>query len=181
MRTSKLIILPKTLTLVGMMGVGKTSIGRKLAKQLGVQFKDSDQEVETAAGQTVANIFAWYGEQAFRDTERRIVSRLLTEERPHILSTGVEAFIMPETRKIIKENSYSIWLKASVDTILPRVERRTHRPQLEKGDKKEILKNLIESYNPIYAEADIHIDCDDQAPDLTVDKIIEELAERFWK
>lgn len=180
MRTSKLIILPKTLTLVGMMGVGKTSIGRKLSKQLGVQFKDSDQEVEVAAGQTVANIFAWYGEQAFRDTERRIVSRLLTE-RPHVLSTGVEAFIMPETRKIIKENSYSIWLKASVDTILPRVERRTHRPQLEKGDKKEILKNLIESYNPIYAEADIHIDCDDQAPDLTVDKIIEELAERFWK
>lgn len=180
MRTSKLIILPKTLTLVGMMGVGKTSIGRKLAKQLGVQFKDSDQEVEVAAGQTVANIFAWYGEQAFRDTERRIVSRLLTE-RPHVLSTGVEAFIMPDTRKIIKDNSYSIWLKASVDTILPRVERRTHRPQLEKGDKKEILKNLVENYNPIYAEADIHINCDDQAPDLTVDKIIEELAERFWK
>jgi len=174
-------MLPKTLTLVGMMGVGKTSIGRKLAKQLGVQFKDSDQEVETAAGQTVANIFAWYGEQAFRDTERRIVSRLLTEERPHILSTGVEAFIMPETRKIIKENSYSVWLKASVDTILPRVERRTHRPQLEKGDKKEILRNLIETYNPIYAEADIHIDCNNQAPDSTVDKIIEELAERFWK
>lgn len=180
MRTSKLIMLPKTLTLVGMMGVGKTSIGRKLAKQLGVQFKDSDQEVEAAAGQTVANIFAWYGEKAFRDTERRIVSRLLTE-RPHILSTGVEAFIMPETRKIIKENSYSVWLKASVDTIFPRVERRTHRPQLEKGDKKEILRNLIETYNPIYAEADIHIDCNNQAPDSTVDKIIEELAERFWK
>ncbi len=180
MRTSKLIILPKTLTLVGMMGVGKTSIGRKLAKQLGVQFKDSDLEVEVAAGQTVANIFSWYGEQAFRDTERRIVSRLLTE-RPHVLSTGVEAFIMPDTRELIKDNSYSIWLKASVDTILPRVERRTHRPQLEKGDKKEILQQLIENYNPIYAEADIHIDCDDQAPDLTVDKIIEELAERFWK
>ncbi|OJX12246.1 MAG: hypothetical protein BGO77_03605 [Caedibacter sp. 37-49] len=180
MRTSKLIILPKTLTLVGMMGVGKTSIGRKLAKQLSVQFKDSDQEVEVAAGQTVANIFSWYGEQAFRDAERRVVSRLLTE-RPHVLSTGVEAFIMSDTRKIIKENSYSIWLKASVDTIFPRVERRTHRPQLEKGDKKEILKQLIESYNPIYAEADIHIDCDDQGPDLTVDRILEELAERFWK
>lgn len=180
MRTSKLIILPKTITLVGMMGVGKTSIGRKLAKELSVQFKDSDQEVEVAAGQTVANIFSRYGEQAFRDAERRVINRLLIG-KPHILSTGVEAFIMPETRKIIKDNSYSIWLKASVDTILPRVERRNHRPQLEKGDKKKILETLIQDYYPIYSEADIHVDCNDQEPDLTVDKIIEELADRFWR
>ena len=180
MSTARLIILPKTITLVGMMGVGKTSVGRKLAKQLGVIFRDSDQEVETAAGQTVANIYEWYGETAFKDAERRVVNRLLSD-RPHILSTGVEAFIHPETRAIIKEKSYSVWLKASLDTIYPRVARRSHRPQLEKGNKQEILEKLIAEYYPIYNEADIQIECDHQSADLTVDKIIDELETRFWK
>lgn len=180
MTTARLIILPKTITLVGMMGVGKTSVGRKLAKQLSVMFRDSDQEVESAAGQTVSNIYEWYGEQAFKDTERRVISRLLSE-RPHILSTGVEAFIDPETRRIIKENSYSVWLNASLDTIYPRVAHRSHRPQLEKGNKQEILQQLINEYYPIYAEADIQIECDHQSADLTVDKIIDELETRFWK
>lgn len=180
MTTARLIILPKTITLVGMMGVGKTSVGRKLAKQLNVLFRDSDQAVESAAGQTVANIYEWYGEQAFKDTERRVISRLLSE-RPHILSTGVEAFIHDETREIIKENSYSVWLKASLETIYPRVARRSHRPQLEKGNKQEILENLINQYYPIYGEADIQIECDHESPDLTVDKIIDELETRFWK
>lgn len=181
MSIARLIILPKTITLVGIMGVGKTSVGRKLAKELGVLFRDSDQEVETAAGQTVANIYEWYGEQAFKDTERRVISRLLTSERPHILSTGVEAFINPETRAIIKDNSYSVWLKASFETIYPRVTRRSHRPQLEKGDKEDILRQLIQQYYPLYEEAAIQIDCDQKSPDLTVDAIIDELESRFWK
>ncbi len=180
MSTSRLIILPKTITLIGMMGVGKTSVGRKLAKQLGVLFRDSDQEVESAAGQTVANIYEWYGEQAFKDTERRVITRLLSSERPHILSTGVEAFITPETRDVIKEKSYTVWLIASLETIYPRVERRSHRPQLEKGNKQEILEQLIKEYYPIYAQADIQIECDQQGADLTVDKIIDELVTRFW-
>jgi shikimate kinase len=180
MTTARLIILPKTVTLVGMMGVGKTSIGRKLAKQLKVVFRDSDQEVENAAGQTVSNIYEWYGEEVFKDTERRVITRLLSE-RPHILSTGVEAFINPETRSLIKQYSYSVWLKASLDTIYPRVAHRSHRPQLEKGNKKEILQDLINHYYPIYAQADIEIECDHQSADLTVDKIIEELESRFWK
>ncbi|MGI4850754.1 MAG: shikimate kinase [Janthinobacterium lividum] len=179
MSTSRLIILPKTITLIGMMGVGKTSVGRKLAKQLGVLFRDSDQEVESAAGQTVANIYEWYGEQAFKDTERRVITRLLSE-RPHILSTGVEAFINPETRDVIREKSYTVWLIASIETIFPRVERRSHRPQLEKGNKQEILEQLIAEYYPIYAQADIQIECDQQGADLTVDKIIDELVTRFW-
>ena len=179
MSTSRLIILPKTITLIGMMGVGKTSVGRKLAKQLGVLFRDSDQEVENAAGQTVANIYEWYGEQAFKDTERRVIGRLLSE-RPHILSTGVEAFINPDTRDIIKEKSYTVWLIASIETIFPRVERRSHRPQLEKGNKQEILEQLINEYYPIYAQADIQIKCDQQGADLTVDNIIDELVTRFW-
>lgn len=176
----RLIILPKTIALVGMMGVGKTSVGRRLAKQLGVPFKDSDIEVEQAAGRSVAEIYDWYGEQAFRDTEKRVIQRLLGE-KPHILSTGVEAFITPETRELLKQNAYSVWLKASLNTILPRVERRSHRPQLEKGDKSEILEELIDEYYPVYEKADIHIDCDNQSPDLTVEKIIDELEARFWK
>ncbi|MBL9029929.1 MAG: shikimate kinase [Caedimonas sp.] len=181
MSTARLIILPKTITLVGMMGVGKTSVGRRLAKELGVLFRDSDQEVENAAGQTVANIYEWYGEQAFKDTERRVITRLLSSERPHILSTGVEAFINPESRAVIKEKSYSVWLRASLETIYPRVAHRSHRPQLEKGDKQEILEQLINQYYPVYSEADIQIECDHQSADLTVDKIIDELETRFWK
>src|SRR6202012_1148145 len=107
-------------------------------------------------------IYEWYGEQAFKDTERRVISRLLSE-RPHILSTGVEAFIDPKTRRIIKENSYSVWLNASLDTIYPRVAHRSHRPQLEKGNKQEIFEQLIKEYYPIYVEADIQIDCDHQS------------------
>lgn len=180
MRSMKLIMLPKTIALVGMMGVGKTSIGRKLARQLHVAFKDSDLEVEAAAGQTVANIFEFYGEQAFRDAERRVIARLL-DEKPHILSTGVEAFVTEGTRALLKEKAYTVWLRASAETIYPRVARRTHRPQLERGDKREILEGLIEAYEPLYREADIHVECDHQSPDITVDRIIAELEERFWK
>jgi shikimate kinase len=168
--------LPKTIALVGMMGVGKTSVGRLLAKRLGIGFCDSDHEVETAAQCTVADIYAWYGEQAFKDTERRVISRLVTEP-PQVLSTGVEAFITPETREVLKENCFIVWLHAPLDTIYPRVERRSHRPQLEKGDKRKILESLIEKYYPIYAEAHIKIDCTQQPLEKTVDKIIEALED----
>lgn len=169
-----LIKLDRTITLVGMMGVGKTSIGRFLAKQLNVDFKDSDHEVEKAAAQSVADIYERYGETVFKDTERRVITRLLSE-KPHVLSTGVEAFIDPTTRAIIKEQSFSVWLAASIDTIYPRVARRSHRPQLEKGNKRDILINLMGQYEPIYAEADVHISCDGQSPELTAEKIVEAL------
>lgn len=172
------INLTKTVTLVGMMGVGKTSIGRLLAKQLGVDFKDSDHEVEKAAAQSVADIYERYGEQVFKDTERRVITRLLDEE-PHILSTGVEAFIDEVTQKVIKERSFSVWLEASIDTIYPRVARRSHRPQLEKGNKKEILMDLINRYNPVYRGADIHILCDGGAPEITAEKIISALEQKL--
>lgn len=179
MASRRLIILPKTIALVGMMGVGKTSIGRRLAKELSVPFKDSDLEVEAAAGQSVTDIFQRYGAQEFHDTERRVINRLLSE-KPHILSTGVEAFVTPETRKILKEQTYCVWLRASLETLLPRVSRRTHRPQLEVGDKRAILEGLLAEYEPLYAEADIHIDCNQNSLDLTVETIINALAERFW-
>ncbi|ARN85276.1 shikimate kinase [Candidatus Nucleicultrix amoebiphila] len=170
--------VPKTIALVGMMGVGKTSIGRLLAKRLGLTFKDSDHEVEAAANCTVADIFAWYGEKAFRDTERLVIKRL-ADEPPHVLSTGVEVFINPDSREIIKKKCISVWLYASLETIYPRVARRSHRPQLEHGDKHEILEDLMKQYYPIYEQADIRVDCDHQPAETTVDRIILEIEKIF--
>lgn len=171
--------LPKSLVLVGMMGVGKTSVGRKLARRLAVDFKDTDQEVEQAAGCSIANIYQWYGEQAFKDAERRVMARLL-EGNPHVISTGVETFVNAENQALIQERGFSIWLYAGVETLLPRVERRSHRPQLDQGDKKQILEKYIQDYYPIYEKADFRVDCDQRTPDGTVEHIIEELMRRFW-
>lgn len=172
--------LPKTVVLVGMMGVGKTSIGRKLAKKLEVTFCDSDHEVEQAAAFSVADIYEWYGEQAFKDTEQRVITRLLTEKEPHVLSTGVEAFINPEIRELVKRDAFSVWLKASIDTIYPRVIRRDHRPQLKNSDKRQALEKYIEDYSPIYSQADFDVDCDNHSPDQTVALIEKELGRLFW-
>lgn len=172
--------LPKSVVLVGMMGVGKTSVGRKLAKRLSVGFSDSDQEVEKAARCSIANIYQWYGEKAFKDAEHRVIVRLL-EDTPHVISTGVETFVVPENQTLIKEKGFSIWLDADVDTLLPRVERRSHRPQLDQGNKKEILQRYIAAYDPIYAQSDLRVKCDACSPDKTVDCIIAELTDRFWR
>tara|TARA_A100000171_G_scaffold10612_1_gene8452 strand:- start:447 stop:992 length:546 start_codon:yes stop_codon:yes gene_type:complete len=171
--------LPKSVVLVGMMGVGKTSVGRKLAKRLSVEFKDSDQEVEKAAGCSVADIYNWYGESAFRDTEKRVMTRLLSEE-PHVISTGVETFKDDETRQLILDKGFSVWLFATLETLYPRVAGRSHRPQLETGDKMETLQRYINDYYPIYEKADFRIDCDNRIPDTTSDLIVQEIARRFW-
>lgn len=171
--------LPKSIVLVGMMGVGKTSVGRKLAKSLSVDFCDSDQEVEKAAGHSIANIYKWYGEQAFKDTESRVISRILNDT-PHVISTGVETFINEKNRALIKDHGFSIWLYAGVDTLLPRVERRNHRPQLDQGNKRDILEKYIQEYYPIYEHSDLRVDCDCRTPENTVDYILAELTARFW-
>lgn len=171
--------LPKSVVLVGMMGVGKTSVGRKLARRLSVEFKDSDQEVEKAAGCSVADIYNWYGEKAFQDAEKRVMVRLLSEE-PHVISTGVETFKDPQTRQLILDQGFSVWLFASFETLYPRVAGRNHRPQLETGDKEDTLRRYIEEYYPIYEHADFRIDCDNRVPDTTSDLIVEEIAKRFW-
>ncbi|MGB0934561.1 MAG: shikimate kinase [Alphaproteobacteria bacterium] len=166
--------IPRTIVLIGMMGVGKTSIGRKLAKRLDVEFKDSDQAVEDAAKCTIADIFEIYGEKAFRDVEYRVISRLLGE-KVHVLATGGSAFADPETQKLIKERGISIWLKADYETLLPRIERRDHRPQFGDGDVGEQLQELIDKYSPHYDKADIKVDCNDTSPEATANKIILEL------
>lgn len=169
------ISVPRTIVLIGMMGVGKTSIGRRLAKKLGMKFTDSDQEVENAAKCSISDIFEIYGEQVFHDTERRVIKRLL-DDAIHVLATGGSAFSDEETKKLIKDYGISIWLSADLETLLPRIERRDHRPQFnEESDTRSTLSQLIDKYSPLYAEADIRIDCNNSTPEQTTDQIILEL------
>ncbi len=174
--TKPSIEISKTVVLVGMMGVGKTSIGRYLSKALNVPFKDSDHEVEQASGCSISDIYEMYGEDAFMDVEKRVIKRLM-DEPPHVLSTGVASFIPQESRDLIAAKGISVWLDSSYETLLPRVKRRDHRPQLETEDseKEGLLQQYIDEYYPIYEEADYRINCDNQLPDKTVATILEQL------
>jgi len=165
----------QTIVLVGMMGVGKTSVGRKLAKQLNMPFFDSDQEVELAAGSTISDIYEIYGEQAFKDTEYRVIKRLIETERPHILSTGVGAFANEKSRQLIKANTISVWIKADIEKIIPRVTKRSHRPQLQNRDTEEAIKELNDMYSEHYAEADVIAECNTENSNLTIGNIIRAL------
>lgn len=167
--------LPKTVVLVGLMGAGKSAIGRRLAARLHLPFVDADTEIEAAAGCTIAEIFARDGEAVFRSVERRIIARLLTEQPVHILATGGGAFMDPETRATIREHGLSVWLRADLDILLARTARRTHRPLLNSGDPKEILQRLMTARYPVYAEAELTVVSDERPPDATVEQVIEAL------
>jgi shikimate kinase len=143
--------------MIGLMGAGKTSVGRKLAELLGVAFVDADQEIEAAAGITISEIFARHGEAAFREGERRVMLRLL-EGPPRVIATGGGAFMNAEVRANIGARAIAIWLRAPIDLLLARVQRRKNRPLLEQGDKRAILERLIAERYPVYAEAEIVID-----------------------
>ena len=130
--------LNRTMALVGMMGAGKTSIGRRLAARLGVPFRDADHEIEAAAGLTVAEIFERFGEAYFRDGERKVIARLL-EEPPHVLATGGGAFMDEATRAAMKRAAFTIWLKAPVGLLLSRVKKRDTRPLLKDGDMRATI------------------------------------------
>ncbi|WP_260807132.1 shikimate kinase [Sphingorhabdus sp. SMR4y] len=156
------------------MGVGKTTVGRRLAKRLGLDFVDADEEIEQAAGLTVEEIFNRFGEDYFRDGERRVIARLMDGER-QIIATGGGAFMNPETRALIQEKALSIWLDADLDTLVKRVARRNTRPLLKSGDPAKILADLAEIRNPVYATAHIHIMGNDSPHEITVEKIIEAL------
>ncbi len=147
----------KPIVLVGLMGAGKSTIGRRFAETLGWDFVDSDDEIVEAAGCSIADIFEIYGETIFRDLEHRVIKRLLETERT-VIATGGGAWIQPGVRSLIKRHAVSVWLSADLDTLTDRVSRRTHRPLLETGDKREILKKLLNDRSPIYAEADLSID-----------------------
>lgn len=169
--------LHKPVVLVGLMGAGKSTIGRRLASALGVSFIDSDNEISEAAGCSISDIFEIYGEDIFRDLEQRILLRLVSGE-PCVIATGGGAFIQPAIRQSIKEKALSVWLRAELDVLVERVSRRDTRPLLKTGDKGTILSKLMEDRYPIYAEADITIDSNIGPHDTVVDDIVRALQEK---
>jgi shikimate kinase len=168
--------LNRTVALVGMMGAGKSSVGRRLAARLGVAFRDADSEIESAAGCSISEIFERFGEPAFRDGERKVIARLLGES-PHVLATGGGAFIDPATHQELKQQAVTIWLKAPVELLLARTQRRDTRPLLRTGDPRSTLEHLLESRTPIYAQADFTIDSRDGPHTAVVEHIIAMLSQ----
>ena len=165
----------RTIVLVGLMGAGKTNIGRRLAARLDLPFFDSDCEIEAAAGETIEEIFRNRGEAVFRDGERRVIARLLAQPT-HVLATGGGAFMDPATREVIARCGVSVWLRADIETLLARVSRRSNRPLLKDSNPRAVLEELIERRYPIYAEADIAIDSGDGPAELTASRTVSALA-----
>ncbi|MTJ81209.1 MAG: shikimate kinase [Telmatospirillum sp.] len=167
--------IPRSIVLVGLMGAGKSCVGRRLAQRLGLPFIDADTEIEAAAGCSISEIFARYGEGAFRDGERKVVGRLLAGPRC-VLATGGGAFMDPETRALIAEKGISVWIRADLDLLVKRTAGRDHRPLLRQGDPREILGRLIADRYPVYAAADLAVDTADRPPEFTVDRVLDALA-----
>lgn len=165
----------RSLVLVGLMGAGKSAIGRRLGKRLGMRFVDADKEIEAAAGKTINDIFADHGEAYFRDGERRVIARLLSEG-PIVLATGGGAYMNEQTRVEIAGNSLSIWLKADLDVLMERVSRRNSRPLLKEGDPREIMQRLMDERYPVYAGADITIESRNVPHDIIVEEIVGAIA-----
>jgi shikimate kinase len=166
--------LDRPLVLVGLMGVGKSTVGRRLAKRLGLPFVDSDAAIEDASGFPAAEVFERYGERDFRDGERRLVARLV-EGEVRVIATGGGAYIDPTTRKLLNERAITVWLDAPVDILAERTSRRDTRAQLRNGDRKAVLEKLSEERRPSYEEAHIHVKSGDGAHKDVVDAIIQAL------
>ncbi|HLH90758.1 MAG TPA: shikimate kinase [Xanthobacteraceae bacterium] len=169
---------PRAIVLVGMMGSGKSSIGRRLATRLGIAFVDADSEIEQAAGMTIAEIFERHGEPYFRAGEARVIARLL-DQGPQVLATGGGAFMNPDTRAAIRRKGVSIWLKAELEVLMKRIKRRGDRPLLKTDDPAATLTALIEQRYPIYAEADLTVLSRDVPHDAIVDEIVASLSAWF--
>lgn len=165
----------RTIALVGLMGVGKSSVGRRLASVLDLPFLDADAEVELAAGRSISDIFADLGEPAFREGERRVIARLL-EQPPHVLATGGGAFTNPEIRALIKAKAVSVWLKADLDVLAQRVARKDTRPLLVGKDPLKILQELADRRYPAYAEADLTVETGDAAHYVAVEQVLSALG-----
>jgi shikimate kinase len=166
----------RTIVLIGLMGVGKTTVGRRLATLLERPFMDADEEIETAAGRSVSEIFEDFGEAAFREGERKVIARLL-DQPPMVLALGGGAFIDPETRSRIKDGACSVWLKADIDTLMKRVTRRNTRPLLQTEDPETVMRDLLEKRSAVYAEADVHVNAAANSHQATVDAILDGLSD----
>ncbi len=167
----------RTIVLVGMMGAGKTSVGKRLAESLSLPFFDADEEIERAAGCTIAEIFEQRGEAEFREGERRVIARLL-DQPPHVLATGGGAFVNPETRELVSRKAVSVWLKASPEVLARRVARKNTRPLLHGQNPREVLDALLEKREAAYGQADLIIDSGEGPHQATVDAIITALQRR---
>ncbi|MGH1352509.1 MAG: shikimate kinase [Methyloligellaceae bacterium] len=161
----------RSVVLVGLMGAGKSALGKRLATLLDLTFADADDEIEAAAGKTISDIFAEHGEAYFRDGEQRVIMRLL-QGGPQILATGGGAFMNEITRKNIKEAGVSIWLKADLDVLMDRVGRRTHRPLLQTDNPRAVMQKLMDERYPVYQAADITIHSRDVTHEVILDEII---------
>lgn len=170
------LTLSKPIVLIGMMGAGKSAIGRMIAQKLGLPFQDADHEIELAANLTIPEIFEKYGEDHFRDGERRVIARML-RSGIHILATGGGAFMNEETRRTIANNAISVWFDADFDILWERVSRKSHRPLLHTKDPQGTLKGLIADRYPTYANADIVVKCDDVTKEAMRDRVIDALKD----
>jgi shikimate kinase len=169
--------LKRTVALVGMMGAGKSSLGRRLAARLSVEFRDADTEIEQAAGCSINEIFARFGEEAFRDGERKVIARLLALP-PHVLATGGGAFADEETHARIKSEAVSVWINVPLDVLVERVGRRDTRPMLKDGDPAEIMMRLMKDREPLYAKADLTVNSEDGPHQAAVERIVAMLKDR---
>jgi len=175
MNASPLEGLDRSIVLVGLMGAGKSSIGKRLAQRLALPFIDADQEIESAAGCSIPDFFERYGEAAFRDGERRVIARLL-QGPVQVLATGGGAFMDPQTRHEVATHGISVWLRADLAVLEKRVARRNDRPLLLAGEPRRILQELMDRRYPVYATADITVDSGENPHEAVVDRIIDELA-----
>ena len=171
-------MLDRPIVLVGLMGAGKSTVGRRLAKRLDLPFVDSDVEIEEASGASTADLFERYGEHDFRDGERRLVARLV-EGDVRVIATGGGAFIDPRTRQLLNERAITIWLDAPIEVLAERTARRDNRPLLKKGNRAEILARLAEERRHSYSEAQIHVRSSSGAHSDVVDAIIAAILEHL--
>jgi shikimate kinase len=171
-------IARRSIVLVGLMGAGKSTVGRRLAERLDMPFVDADLEIERAAGKTIPEIFADHGEPYFRDGERRVISRLL-DQGPQVLATCGGAFMNPETRKLIAGRGLSVWLRAELPLLMKRVRRRSNRPLLDTADPEAVMRQLIDERYPVYAEAAITIDSRDLSHNVIVNDLLQALVDHF--
>ena len=169
--------LDRPLVLIGLMGAGKTRMGGLLGKALGLPFIDADREIEAAAGMTIGDIFAEYGEPAFRDLERRVIRRLLDGERL-VLATGGGAVMQPETAELIQEKALTVWLKADLDTLTERTGRNERRPLLKGRDARGVLEELMTARYPVYEKAALHVDSHGTPKD-TLNRLLGALEEYY--
>jgi shikimate kinase len=167
--------MKKIIAIIGLMGVGKTTIGAKLAERLQYYFIDCDQEIEDREGKTIAEIFSRNGEKYFREVEKNIIHEIILRDEEIVLSLGGGAFMNEETRKTLKEKAVTIWLDAEIDEILHRIGNKSNRPLLNQKNKREALKNLAEKRYPVYAEADFKFDTTSENHETLIEKIIKKL------